>query len=709
MGLAFFAPLFFAGAALIAVPYLIHQIRRPEREPLRFSSLIFVPNMPREIIERRRIQHILLMLLRMLMYLLLALAFSRPFWKVLAANEHEAGPAVHVIALDVSYSMGAIGAMEEARKAARDIVQSRVAEGDRVGVVTFGSIAEIAAPVRDESNADAGSKQRALAVIDAAAPSEEATDYISALQMAQQAALGAADSGDGSTQYWIHLISDFRRNGMPDAYTGWKLSPAITLDSVDVEPADAAPNRAIADVGVKRSPAGELRVLGKIKNWASEDAADVPVTIYVNEVKGETKTLSLKAGNASQIAFTLEGTGDTPIEGWLELERDGLSIDNKRYFTWNPPRKKSVLIAADKKFEEQWPAGWFFQQALADSQSLPWKTSVTDQAGLAAALANPGDRPAVVVLADLNGVDANAALAVREFVRGGGQALLVLNSTMEPDIVNAALLSEFGLRTPGRRFDDARDARFDLLSWVDFDHEIFATFNASKFNDFSSIRFYNHARIEIDGPDAVAIARFEDESTAIVEAALGEGRLIVWPFGCTLDWTNFPKGPRFVPFLHETLAYLSGLREGARAWQVGDLFDPQALAHNDNGDAIVRMPAGEDDIVLAGADTASASALQLPHAGFIRSKPDTESGWLNVDAVNVDAGESDPAPITPAELELKLAAAPKIFMEEKQKDAALLDKTGQEYVVKTEYGRAMLALLVAALLIESWYMIRLSR
>ena len=43
MPLSFMAPLFFGAIALIGIPFLIHQIRRPEREPLRFSSLMFIP------------------------------------------------------------------------------------------------------------------------------------------------------------------------------------------------------------------------------------------------------------------------------------------------------------------------------------------------------------------------------------------------------------------------------------------------------------------------------------------------------------------------------------------------------------------------------------------------------------------------------------------------------------------------------------------
>ena len=114
MGLGFLAPLFFAGAALIVVPWIVHRIRRPERDVVRFSSLMFVPDVRREVIERRRVQHLLLMLLRMLLLALLAVAFTRPYLEMWAAAEGPAyGSRRHVILLDTSLSMATTGYMEE--------------------------------------------------------------------------------------------------------------------------------------------------------------------------------------------------------------------------------------------------------------------------------------------------------------------------------------------------------------------------------------------------------------------------------------------------------------------------------------------------------------------------------------------------------------------------------------------------------------------
>ena len=104
-GLAWLAPLILGGLAFLGLPWLIHQIRRPERDTVRFSSLMFLPSAHKRVIERRSVQHLLLMLLRMVLLLLLALAFARPSQMYLAATPSPAGAGAHMILLDTSYSM----------------------------------------------------------------------------------------------------------------------------------------------------------------------------------------------------------------------------------------------------------------------------------------------------------------------------------------------------------------------------------------------------------------------------------------------------------------------------------------------------------------------------------------------------------------------------------------------------------------------------
>src|SRR5690606_27390445 len=123
-----------------------------EREPVRLSSLMFVPDVEQEVIERRRLQHLLLLLLRVLIIVLLAFAFARLYLPPVAGAQVDAGASRHVILLDASYSMGAGQAFEDAKEAARAILADRTAD-DRAAVVVFDDAPRVTSPLGSVADA----------------------------------------------------------------------------------------------------------------------------------------------------------------------------------------------------------------------------------------------------------------------------------------------------------------------------------------------------------------------------------------------------------------------------------------------------------------------------------------------------------------------------------------------------------------------------
>ncbi|MFM8985657.1 MAG: BatA domain-containing protein [Planctomycetia bacterium] len=78
MGLTFFTPLLLGGAALVAVPVVLHMIMRRKPVPHDFPALRFLREKAVATRRRLRLNHILLLLLRMAALVLLSLALARP-------------------------------------------------------------------------------------------------------------------------------------------------------------------------------------------------------------------------------------------------------------------------------------------------------------------------------------------------------------------------------------------------------------------------------------------------------------------------------------------------------------------------------------------------------------------------------------------------------------------------------------------------------
>src|SRR3954469_1877333 len=102
----FLNPFFLIGSIVLAVPVIIHLVRREQSEVIHFSSLMFLLKVPKRSVRQQIIKNLLLMALRLLILALLVAAFMRPYitepTNPAAATANNRGI---VLLLDDSYSM----------------------------------------------------------------------------------------------------------------------------------------------------------------------------------------------------------------------------------------------------------------------------------------------------------------------------------------------------------------------------------------------------------------------------------------------------------------------------------------------------------------------------------------------------------------------------------------------------------------------------
>ena len=77
--MGFLAPWFLAGALAVGLPIWLHLLKRHKSDPRPFPSLMFFEKREQSSVVHRRLDHILLFILRTLMLVLLALLFANPF------------------------------------------------------------------------------------------------------------------------------------------------------------------------------------------------------------------------------------------------------------------------------------------------------------------------------------------------------------------------------------------------------------------------------------------------------------------------------------------------------------------------------------------------------------------------------------------------------------------------------------------------------
>jgi hypothetical protein len=708
MGLSFLAPFLLAGTALISIPWLLHHIRRPEREPVPFSSLLFVPAVKKEVIERRRIQHLLLLLLRMLLIFILFYAFSRPFYSTTVKAEVDDQSTIQLILVDTSYSMRMDDHFSKAKQEAIDIINA-LSSNDYVAVVPFHRNPTLNINLEIEKQSPSKSQETALLQVKALEPTYDTTRFIPALQDAERFLLNIVqDMEDNQPQLIIHMISDFQREGLPTDSVGWKLSSKIDLKLVHLQEEYEEPdNISILETNV-RDQQDTYRITGKIKNWTNEDR-DVDVDLWLSGELVDTRNVFIQSGNATQIFFTVPKVQGQTVWGWMETADDSLEVDNKRYVVRNPKMKLPVEIITSKN-DQTTSSAWFVYQALTHSKNLPWAVTALPHENVEwreGSQAKP-----VYIIPDWVDDSGGFITQFLSQIDHGISALMLLDDSVELSQINSVLVP-LGLESLGLNHEQFNARQYSLLNKIDFEHSIFAVFQGQKFNDFSPIRFYRYHKLSENSTNKTdltikypAIFESGDDGNpypAIVEVLAGKSRLIIVPYGYQLDWSNIPKSKKFVPLLHEMLYYLQDEDDIQESWIVGDENEIPVTFKN-SGEVVIDNLLDDGNEVIAFQNQNKAFYVE---PGLLELKTSTQTNTESMMyAINIDSAETNLEPIPNDEFLLRYCAAPNLNEEELDENQVVL--ADEEVVQQHEYGIVLIVAMFGMVMFEMWYSTKLT-
>src|ERR1700722_20213751 len=140
--MGFLTPWFLAGVVGVGLPIWLHLLKRHKSDPRPFSSLMFFERREQSSVVHRRLDHILLFILRTLMLVLLALLFANPF--INRQTPKAAGKKLVVVAVDNSFSMratqGGETRLEKGKREAMDILAGVPATTAAEGVALSGTV-----------------------------------------------------------------------------------------------------------------------------------------------------------------------------------------------------------------------------------------------------------------------------------------------------------------------------------------------------------------------------------------------------------------------------------------------------------------------------------------------------------------------------------------------------------------------------------------
>lgn len=618
--MAFLSPLFLLGAVAAGIPVLVHLVRRTRAAKLQFASLMFLRRIEQKTIRQRKLRNLLLLAMRCAAFLLLALAFSRPYFTSANSSGASANHPSSVILVDASYSTRYGEVFNRTRQAARKVINDSPADAE-IAIVSFAHSYDILMPLK-------ANRAEANALVDQMQPGLGSTDYLQAIQAAVALLKDA-----GGNERRVYLISDFQDSGWNRSATPVKLPPDTKLIPIDVSESDA---KNIAVSGVKADPvvyaqkyAG--KVIARVGNFSTQPIDDGTIELKLNDLTVERRPFKLDPGASQAIEFTGFNVPDGANRATVEVTGDSFPLDNKFFFTIRRDNQTRVLVldTAVRARSES----FFIQQSLMAGENNQHGLSVKTPGTV-----DPSDLESyrVVIVNDAAGISEALASGLKSFAERGGGLILAAGKHTDDGDFNRL----FAGVSPAHLDETVRSRGYALMSQVKTDHPIFSAFSGS--GRLTSTRVYAYHRAT-PREGTLVLAALDDASPIVVEGSAGRGKVLLVTTTLDTAWNDLPLTPMFLPLVRQMLEYLDG-RAKASACLVGQVFN--ASADPDGSMPAIDTPGGKrvDD---ARAGQSSEQSVDAAEIGFYRLRYRDRNEYA---AVNLNTKESDLAKLSIDEL-----------------------------------------------------------
>ncbi|RKU38891.1 hypothetical protein C6496_05160 [Candidatus Poribacteria bacterium] len=705
--MAFLNPLFLFGLLAAGIPLLIHLWNRRRVVTIDFSSLIFLTAAHRENARRFQLRQLLILLLRMAIVAIIALALARPFLTLGLPVASVRAKTDVVIVLDNSYSMGYQEVdglrFEKAKTLATDILET-LRHGDSATLILMSDTPQ---PVFQQLTPDLES---VIAAINEAELSYRTTNVQPSLELAHEI-LAASEQLNKE----LYLISDFARNG----WANWSRLPNRSGVRISLLPVteNEAHNISIEEIRPSNQLIGVNLLLHLNVTIVNHSAASLGQNILTLFIGGEKqKTVNASFDHADEtLNTTLRHNFSTPgtHTGYLSLTEDRLNIDNRRYFALDVIGEVRVLCVGEQTdyltlalnpnnfVRSHQPSGRRANReprtavreernALRQSRVAlgnnagGYNTMILPTQCTPAEFENfPLEDYDVIILADVPKISHQIDTQLQEFIRHGKSIIVFVGGdsdrTSYKTLSNMWLPAEVGSTltwTPPQQ-----------VGTYQASHPIFDIFPSEGFSTQYAPQFHNGVALQPTAESKV-IARFEDDTPFLVERIQGTSAVLLYNCGlltqprtsttATTQYTNdLLVNPYFLPMLQQSVLYTAMASGNFLTWggHVGDTYTAY-YPRSAGGKASIRLMAvsgQQADISAAGfrqfpINDSQNTVVPIDEDGRLRFQDIERPGIYQIEvetqgriqrdffAVNVDSNESDLAQISLQEAAARVGA-----------------------------------------------------
>jgi len=557
---------------------------------------MFLQPSPPRLTRRSRLEHLLLLLLRCVVFCLLALGFSRPFIKKALPPPPPTAARRTLVLVDTSASMRRANLWLDARKKAESVFRG-ASPADQLALYTFDR--QIRPLVTfDQWNTTPISERSSFASAKLAetSPGWSSTALAHALVAAAEALSEKGADSAIQQRSSIILITDLQEGSHLEPLQGYEWPKGITVsiqtlkpnhtsnaslqllaDSPDAEPNPSTlnnqPSTTSIRLRVSNNPGSKLEQF-KL-GWAAPGThsfAATPLDIYVPA--GQSRIISLPFDPSTPNPQpTTNSSSIIPHPSSILLTGDEEDFDNTIYVIPPEPMRLAVLYLGSDSSKDPHQPLYFLERAFQETrrQIVQIQSRLPDAADIPSVIhQSPTVNPLIIVTDPLRD---DLARALHDEIVGGKTLLFAPKADdSAATLAHVLALSDLRFQSPASNDKSPTTTRsYSMLGQIDFQHPLFAPFADPRYSDFTKIHFWKYRHLDASAiPGARIIAKFDNDHPALIEVPLGKGRVIILTSTWRPEDSQLALSSKFVPLLYSLLDFAGPSAPAPIEYHVGD-------------------------------------------------------------------------------------------------------------------------------------------
>ena len=690
------------GAALAALPVILHLFMKQKPKRVIFPALRLIRERQKRSRKKLKVKNWLLLLARMAVLALMALALARPRVVTQASVGDADVPTAIGMVFDTSQSMSYTQPDKSRLDLAKEWAFEHLKKTPSSSVVYVVDSAEPGVPP-PLSPAAARKRIEGLEI-------RPANRLLNSAVGQAYAAVTASDK----PSHEVYILTDLAQSswdmkrpadGLDKAAKDKNLRTFVLRltprDIVDVSVIEVKPANEVVTEGEPVEIVAKVRALGPSASRVAELRLDGAVK--------EKKTIDVPAGGVLDVRFTIPKTdASTPIhQGDVRLTgpKDPMKFNDLRSFSFTVKPAPRVLVVADDPRDGEFLMGVVDPTPAPAGIPRPFRAEFIPSARFVEKSANLGKTYRCIFLNNVAELSEAEWGKLNGFVRDGGGLVVGLgrkslaanyNATIAAQILPASLEKPVFPKSP-TTFGDV----------ADLSHPLFDRYPKELTAMLAQIPVFKYWGVKPQEGSRTLVS-YADKAPALVERVFKgsrTGRVLLWttplsrrPDALSPDaWNEFPSdvlGWSYYYLMNQSVSYLAGTAEESLNFEAGrDVILPIDPAHRYKN-YIVQDPDKKSSDRLSPPENSDALVIFAPqHLGnwTVRASGTEGNGTVTGFSVNPSVSESEFVPLEKAELDRLLG---------EKKYALADDKSEIDHVIQTiRVGRELFPWLMMLIMI----------